>query len=119
MANSSTTPFIAALTLVLTAKGALVVVSFTVRFCKAIVISTNFGLLLFLMVRAKVCFMGSVSTVVNHVLMFPRVPLQVSRGGGGEVSSRKSVVQSACRYDVTSSVSDFQNGEQSVHRRDE
>ena len=118
MANSSTTPFIAALTLVLTAKGALVVVSFTVRFCKAIVISTNFGLLLFLMVRAKVCFMGSVSTVVNHVLMFPRVPLQVS-GGGGEVSSRKSVVQSACRYDVTSSVSDFQNGEQSVHRRDE
>ena len=117
MANSSTTPFIAALTLVLTAKGALVVVSFTVRFCKAIVISTNFGLLLFLMVRAKVCFMGSVSTVVNHVLMFPRVPLQVS--GGGEVSSRKSVVQSACRYDVTSSVSDFQNGEQSVHRRDE
>ena len=82
MANSSTTPFIAALTLVLTAKGALVVVSFTVRFCKAIVISTNFGLLLFLMVRAKVCFMGSVSTVVNHVLMFPRVPLQVSGGGG-------------------------------------
>ena len=39
-------------------------------------------------------------------------------GGGGEVSPRKSVIQSACQYDVTSSVSDFQNGEQSVHRRD-
>ena len=37
---------------------------------------------------------------------------------GGEVSERKSVVQSACQYDVTSRVSDFQNGEQSVHRRD-
>ena len=40
------------------------------------------------------------------------------RGGKGEVSSRKSVVQSACQYDVTTRVSDFQNGEQSVHRRD-
>ena len=38
--------------------------------------------------------------------------------GGGEVSPRKSVVQSACQCDVTSRVSDFQNGEQSVHRRD-
>ena len=38
-------------------------------------------------------------------------------GGGGGVSPRKSVVQSACQYDVTSLVSDFQNGEQSVHRR--
>ena len=28
------------------------------------------------------------------------------------------MVQSACQYDVTSRVSDFQNGEQSVHRRD-
>ena len=34
-------------------------------------------------------------------------------GGRGEVSPRKSVVQSACQYDVTSRVSDFQNGEQS------
>ena len=34
-------------------------------------------------------------------------------GGGGEVSPRKSVVQSACQYDLTSRVSDFQNGEQS------
>ena len=34
------------------------------------------------------------------------------------MSPRKSVVQSACQYDVTSRVSDFQNGEQSVHRRD-
>ena len=33
-------------------------------------------------------------------------------GGGGEVSPRKSVVQSACQYDVTSRVSNFQNGEQ-------
>ena len=40
-------------------------------------------------------------------------------GGGGEVSPRKSVLQSACQYDdVTTRVSDFQNGEQSVHRRD-
>ena len=30
---------------------------------------------------------------------------------GGEVSPRKSVVQSACQYDVKSRVSDFQNGE--------
>ena len=28
------------------------------------------------------------------------------------MSSRKSVVQSACQYDVTSRVSNFQNGEQ-------
>ena len=34
---------------------------------------------------------------------------------GAEVSPRKSVVQSACHYDVTSRVSDFRNGEQSVH----
>ena len=41
---------------------------------------------------------------------------RTGRGGGG--SPRKTVVQSACQYDVTSLVSDFQNGEQSVHRRD-
>ena len=40
----------------------------------------------------------------NHVIMFPRVPLQVSGEGGG-VSPRKSVVQSACQYDVRSRVS--------------
>ena len=41
-------------------------------------------------------------------------------GRGGGVSPRKSVVQSACQYDATSRVSNFQNGEQSarVHRRD-
>ena len=39
------------------------------------------------------------------------------RGGGGEVSPRKLVIQSAHQYDVTSRVSDFQNGEQSVYRR--
>ena len=39
-------------------------------------------------------------------------------GGGGEVSPRKPGVQSARHHDVTSSVSDFQNGKQSVHRRD-
>ena len=33
------------------------------------------------------------------------------REGGGMVSPRKSVVQSACQYDVTSRVSDFQNGD--------
>ena len=32
-------------------------------------------------------------------------------GGGGMVSPRKSVVQSTCQYDVTSRVSDFQNGD--------
>ena len=40
-------------------------------------------------------------------------------GVGGKVSPRKSVVQFACQYDVTFRVSNFQNGEQSVHRRDE
>ena len=39
-------------------------------------------------------------------------------GGGGKVSQRKSLVQSPCQYDVMSRVSVFQNGEQSVHRRD-
>ena len=42
------------------------------------------------------------------------VPCKFAQGG----SPRKTVVQSACQYDVTSLVSDFQNGEQSVHRRD-
>ena len=36
---------------------------------------------------------------------------------GAEESPRKSVVQSACQYDVTSRVSNFQNGEQSFNRR--
>ena len=45
--------------------------------------------------------------------------LSIQGGGGGEVSLRKSVVQSACQYHVVRSRdSDFQNGEQSVHRRD-
>ena len=39
-------------------------------------------------------------------------------GGGKEVSPKKSVLQSACQYDVTTRVSDFQNGEQNVHQRD-
>ena len=39
-------------------------------------------------------------------------------GGGGEVSPRKSVVQSYCQCEVTFRVSDFQNREESVHRRD-
>ena len=34
----------------------------------------------------------------------------------GKVSPGKSVGQSACEYDVTYRASDFQNGEQSVHR---
>ena len=38
-------------------------------------------------------------------------------GGGEEVSQRKSVLQSSCQYDVTTRVSDFQNGEQNVHQR--
>ena len=41
-----------------------------------------------------------------------------SRSRGGKVSPKKSVLQSACQYDVTSRVSDFQTGEQSVHRRE-
>ena len=44
--------------------------------------------------------------------------LRMRSGGRGEMSPRKSVVQSACQYEVTSCVSNFQNGEQSVHRRD-
>ena len=45
---------------------------------------------------------------------------QLRRGGrgGGGGCPRKSVAQSARQYDVTSRVGDFQNGEQSVHRRD-
>ena len=40
-------------------------------------------------------------------------------GSGGEkVSPRKSEVQSACQYDVTSRVSDFQTAEQSFQRKD-
>ena len=39
-------------------------------------------------------------------------------GGGGGVSKEIVQVQFACQYDVTSRVGDFQNGEQSVHRRD-
>ena len=39
-------------------------------------------------------------------------------GGGGEMPPRKSVTQSACQYDVTSRVRNFQNGEQSDQRRD-
>ena len=35
--------------------------------------------------------------------------------GGGE---GESVVQSACQYDVTFRVSNFQNGEQSVHQEE-
>ena len=45
----------------------------------------------------------------------------IDQGGGGGaeiVSPRESVVQSACHYDVTFRVGDFQNGDQSVHRRD-
>ena len=44
--------------------------------------------------------------------------LELCLDQGGKVSPRKSVVHSACQYDVTSRVSDFQNGKQSVHRRD-
>ena len=40
-------------------------------------------------------------------------------GRGGEVPSRKLVVQSSCQYDVTSRahVSDLQNGKQSSSKR--
>ena len=40
----------------------------------------------------------------------------IQGAGEGKVSLRKSVVQSACQYGVTSRVGDFQNGEKSVHR---
>ena len=50
--------------------------------------------------------------------IFVTVIEPLRRGGGeGGVSSRKSVVQSACQYDVTTRVTNFQIGEQSVHRR--
>ena len=37
--------------------------------------------------------------------------------GGGKVSPRESVVQLACQYDVTSRLSDFQNGEKCSSKR--
>ena len=55
----------------------------------------------------------------KKVITFFFYDLLLPGGGGGvEVSLRKSVVQSACQYDVMSRLSDFQNGEQSVYRRD-
>ena len=36
-------------------------------------------------------------------------------GGGGE---GESVVQSACQYDVTFRISNFENGEESVHQEE-
>ena len=54
----------------------------------------------------------------KKVITFFFYDLLLPGGGGVEVSLRKSVVQSACQYDVMSRLSDFQNGEQSVYRRD-
>ena len=61
--------------------------------------------------------------ISSTLLWNDHIDLIVSRatkmlGPGGKVSPRKSVVHSACQYDVTSRVGDFQNGKQSVHRRD-
>ena len=54
-----------------------------------------------------------------RIVRFETASLACQTGeGGGKVSPRKSVVESAYQYDVTSRVSDFQNGEQRVHRRD-
>ena len=47
-------------------------------------------------------------------MLLPVMKLFRELQGGGEVSPRKSAVQSACQYGVTSRVSDFQNGKQSV-----
>ena len=56
----------------------------------------------------------------NEDFVESRLTVFHTRGRRGEekVSPRKSVVQSACQFDVTSRVSDFQNAEQSVHLRD-
>ena len=59
--------------------------------------------------------LGKYSGLTTSTSVEGKVSLQ---GGGGEVSLRKSVVQSARQYDVMSRVRDFQNGEQSVHRGD-
>ena len=53
--------------------------------------------------------------ILRHQLLKPLNGIM--GGGGGEESPRKSVVQSACQYDVTSRVSNFQNGEHSFNRR--
>ena len=50
-------------------------------------------------------------------ICFPRFHWLGPGWGGGKVSPRKYVAQSACQYDVTSRVSNFQNGKQRVHRR--
>ena len=48
---------------------------------------------------------------LKEVLTMAENDIKMATGrGGGEVSPRKSVVQSASQYDVTSRVSDFQNG---------
>ena len=53
--------------------------------------------------------------VMKKLYTLEKFPLGMPRGW--EASLRKSVVQSS-QYDVTSRVTDFQNGEQSVHRGD-
>ena len=53
--------------------------------------------------------------MINSISTYNRNCAEPGGGGGGErgkVSPRKSVVQSVCQYDVTSRVSNFQNGEQ-------
>ena len=58
----------------------------------------------------------TVITISNLWMIWP--PRSHVSTASVKVSPRKSVVQFACQYDVTSRVSDFQNGEQTVHPRD-
>ena len=52
------------------------------------------------------------ATTVAHCIKYTctKRTLSCLQTGGGEVSPRKSVLQSACQYEVTSRVSNFQNG---------
>ena len=51
--------------------------------------------------------------MINSISTYNRNCAEPGEGGlRGKMSPRKSVVQSVCQYDVTSRVSNFQNGEQ-------
>ena len=50
--------------------------------------------------------------MINSISTYNRNCAEPGGGERGKMSPRKSVVQSVCQYDVTSRVSNFQNGEQ-------
>ena len=69
----------------------------------------------FIKARIKLKYISSHRCFSSVFLTALRLKLRTREG---EVSPRKSVVQSACQYDVMSRVSNFLNVEQSVDRRD-